>query len=62
MPTFMVRALVDGKMIGHPVEAETEEEAKAKFAEALPFLEEQAPPLRSPHQERSHERPEIPVH
>ena len=48
MPTFMVRALVDGKMIGHPVEAETEEEAKAKFAEALPFLEEQAPPSAPP--------------
>ena len=42
MPTFMMRALVNGKMIGHPVEAEDEEEAKKKFAEALPFLTEQA--------------------
>ena len=54
MPTFMMRALVNGKMIGHPVEAEDEEEAKKKFAEALPFLTEQAkdaedapPPLPS---------------
>ena len=42
MPTYMMRALVNGKMIGHPVEAETEEEAKAKFEEALPILAQQA--------------------
>jgi phage FluMu protein Com len=42
MPTFMLRALVNGKMIGHPVDAETEEEAKAKFQEVLPLLAEQA--------------------
>ena len=38
MPTFMIREFVDGKMIGHPVEAETAEEAAAKFAEELPLL------------------------
>ena len=42
MPTYMMRALVNGKMIGHPVEAESEEEAKAKFEEALPILAQQA--------------------
>jgi hypothetical protein len=38
MPTFMIREFVDGKMIGHPVEAETAEEAAARFAEELPEL------------------------
>ena len=42
MPTYMMRALVNGKMIGHPVEAESEEEAKVKFEEALPLLAQQA--------------------
>ena len=42
MPTYMMRALVNGKMIGHSVEAETEEEAKVKFEEALPLLAQQA--------------------
>ena len=42
MPTYMMRALVNGKMVGHPVEAETEEQAKAKFEEALPLLAQQA--------------------
>ena len=35
MPTYMMRALVNGKMIGHPVEAESEEEAKAYSAPLL---------------------------
>jgi hypothetical protein len=47
MPTYMMRALVNGKMIGHPVEAETEEEAKAKFDEALPILAQQAAEARA---------------
>lgn len=42
MATFMVREIVDGKIIGHPVEAENGEEARKKFAEALPFLKQQA--------------------
>ena len=41
MPEFLIREFVDGKMIGHPVEAETKEEAIEKFHEALPFLKEQ---------------------
>ena len=57
MPTFMMRALVNGKMIGHPVEAEDEEEAKKKFAEEQardaedappPLPSPQAPPLKNP--------------
>ena len=42
MPKYMMRALVNGKMIGHSVEAETDEEAKARFEEALPILAQQA--------------------
>ena len=42
MPTYMMRAMVNGKMIGHSVEAETDEEAKVKFEEALPLLAQQA--------------------
>ena len=42
MPTYIMRALVNGKMIGHSVEAETEEEAKVKFEEDLPLLAQQA--------------------
>jgi hypothetical protein len=41
MATYMMRALVNGKMIGHTVEAETDEEAKAKCEEALPLLAQQ---------------------
>ena len=41
MPVFMMRTIVDGKIIGHPVEADTAEEAEKKFQEALPFLLEQ---------------------
>ena len=41
MATYMMRALVNGKMIGHSVEAETDEEAKAKCEEALPLLAQQ---------------------
>ena len=41
MPVFMMRTIVDGKIIGHPVEADTPEEAEKKFNEALPFLKEQ---------------------
>jgi hypothetical protein len=42
MPTYMMREIVNGKMIGHPVEADDEEEARSKFKEALPFLLQQA--------------------
>lgn len=38
MPTFMMRALVNGKMIGHPVEADTKEQAQEKFEKMLPDL------------------------
>ena len=48
MPVFMMRALVNGKMIGHPVEAEDEESAKAKFEEVLPLLTEQAAEVTRP--------------
>jgi hypothetical protein len=41
MPTYMMREIVNGKMIGHPVEADDEEEARAKFKEVLPLLLEQ---------------------
>ena len=42
MATYMMRALVNGKMIGHSLEAETDEEARARFEEALPILAQQA--------------------
>ena len=48
MPTFMMRALVNGKMIGHPVEADTKEQAQEKFEKILPDLaksESPPPPL-----------------
>ena len=48
MPVFMMRTIVDGKIIGHPVEADTAEEAEKKFQEALPFLLEQAKDVAPP--------------
>ena len=38
MPVFMMRYEVNGKFLGHPVEADTKEQAQEKFEKILPDL------------------------
>ena len=44
MPVFMMRYEVNGKFLGHPVEADTKEQAQEKFEKILPDLAN-PPPL-----------------
>jgi hypothetical protein len=45
MPTFLVREMIDGKLIGGPIEAKSEEEAKKLFKKKLPALRKLAADL-----------------
>ena len=45
MPTFLVREMIDGKLVGGPIEAESEEAARKIFKKKLPQLKKLAAEL-----------------